>query len=231
MEPEFAPGVDDDLSVFALEYEQDGRRLRWALAVAVALHAGLFFVPLPAATAAAVAPATQPVYYLVEQVRFRTPQAAARPELVAPPVKRAQIPEPTPEAPEPIRVVDQVEQRIEVPIDDSLFGIPAAPPVASDLPEGPVEVGGDVKPPEKIFGPQTAYTEIARKRRVQGVVIVQAIIDKQGNVTNIKVLRGLPMGLEEVAVEAMKQWKFRPATLNGKPITVYYNLTVNFKLQ
>ncbi len=62
-------------------------------------------------------------------------------------------------------------------------------------------------------------------------MIVQAIIDKQGNVTNVKVLKGLPMGLEEAAVDAIKQWRFRPATLNGKPVTVYYNLTVNFKLQ
>ena len=62
-------------------------------------------------------------------------------------------------------------------------------------------------------------------------MIVQAIIDKQGAVTNVKVLKGLPMGLSEQAVEAIKKWKFKPATLNGKPVDVYYNLTVNFRLQ
>jgi protein TonB len=139
------------------------------------------------------------------------------------------IPDPTPDEPEPIRIVEEIEQEIEVPLDDAVFGIPEGPPASE--PEGPIQVGGDVKAPEKTFAPQPTYTEIARKARVQGVVIVQAIIDKQGNVTNIKVLKGLPMGLEEAAVEAMKQWKFKPATLNGKPVTVYYNLTVNFKLQ
>ena len=110
-----------------------------------------------------------------------------------------------------------------------MFGIPDAPPSAE--PEGPIMVGGDVKAPEKVSAPNPQYTEIARKARIQGVVIVQAIIDKEGNVTNVKVLKGLPMGLEEAAVEAIKSWKFKPATLNGKPVTVYYNLTVNFKLQ
>jgi protein TonB len=60
---------------------------------------------------------------------------------------------------------------------------------------------------------------------------VQAIIDKQGTVTNVKVLKGLPMGLDNAAVETIKTWKFEPATLNGKPVDVYYNLTVNFTLQ
>ena len=55
--------------------------------------------------------------------------------------------------------------------------------------------------------------------------------DEQGNVTNVEVLKGLPMGLAEAAVSAVKQWQFKPATLNGKPVAVYFNLTVNFQLQ
>jgi periplasmic protein TonB len=85
--------------------------------------------------------------------------------------------------------------------------------------------------PNKISAPQPQYTEIARKARIQGVVIVQAIINKQGNVTDVKVLKGLPMGLDQAAVDAIRKWKFEPATLNGKPVDVYYNLTVNFTLQ
>jgi protein TonB len=63
------------------------------------------------------------------------------------------------------------------------------------------------------------------------VVIVQAIIDKQGTVTDVKVLKPLPMGLDKAAADAVAKWKFKPATLNGKPVDVYYNLTVNFTLQ
>jgi periplasmic protein TonB len=62
-------------------------------------------------------------------------------------------------------------------------------------------------------------------------VIVEAIIDKDGKVTNVRVLKGLPMGLDQAAVDAVKNWRFRPATLNGRPVSVYYSLTVNFRLQ
>ncbi len=111
--------------------------------------------------------------------------------------------------------------------DEIVFGIPDAPPVAHT---GPVHVGGDVNKPVKIFAPEAQVSDVARKARIQGVVILQTIIDKHGNVTDVKVLKGLPMGLDEAAVEAVKQWKFRPATLNGEPIEVYYNLVVKFQL-
>ena len=139
---------------------------------------------------------------------------------------------PDSDEPEPIRTIDEIDQQVvDIPVDDVLFDIPSGPPPEKIDDTVPIQVVGDVRPPEKLFAPQPQYTEIARKARISGVVIVQAIIDKQGNVTNIKVLKGLPMGLEEAAVDAMKQWKFKPATLNGRPVTVYYNLTVNFKLQ
>ena len=104
-----------------------------------------------------------------------------------------------------------------------------APPAPE--PEGPIRVGGDVKPPEKIFGPNPRYTKDARKARIQGVVIIEAIIDKQGNVTNVKILKTLPMGLDQAAADAVYRWKFRPATLNGEPVAVLFNLTANFRLQ
>ena len=74
-----------------------------------------------------------------------------------------------------------------------------------------------MNPPVKIKAPQPQYTEIARKARIQGVVIVQAIIDKQGNVTSVKLLKGLPMGLDKAAVDAIKRWRFEPATLARVP--------------
>ncbi len=222
-------GVDADLVTFALEYDEDNKKLRWALIVAAALHFGLFLIHLPEMIQEEMKPAERQKVYVVQQVRFKPPQQQQQQEILKARSKKVPIPDPTPDEPEPIRIVEEVQQEIEVPLDDAVFGIPDGPP--SSEPEGPIQVGGDVKAPEKLFAPQPVYTEIARKARVQGVVIVQAIIDKAGNVTNIKVLKGLPMGLEEAAVEAMKQWKFKPATLNGRPVTVYYNLTVNFKLQ
>jgi TonB family protein len=96
---------------------------------------------------------------------------------------------------------------------------------ADDL---PLKVNGSVTPPVRLSGALPIYTEIARKAGVKGTVIAEAIIDRQGNVTNTRVLHGLPLGLDRAAVEAMKTWKFKPATLEGRPIKVYYVLTVNF---
>jgi TonB family protein len=111
----------------------------------------------------------------------------------------------------------------------------ASPPEPSPVEEprvrGPIRMGGDVTRPEKVSGPGAEYTRDARRARIQGVVILEVIIDENGNVTNVKVLKPLPMGLDHQAVEAVERWKFRPATLHGRPVAVYYNLTVNFRLQ
>lgn len=94
----------------------------------------------------------------------------------------------------------------------------------------PYRVGENVTRPEKISGRPPVYTEVARKARLTGVVILETVIDEQGNVTQPRVLKGLPMGLSEAAVEAVQTWKFKPATLDGRPVPVYYTLTVNFQL-
>jgi TonB family protein len=103
-----------------------------------------------------------------------------------------------------------------------------AAPLGVDLPH---RVGDKVTRPEKISGAPPVYTEVARKARVQGIVIVEAIIDEQGDVTNTNILKGLPLGLDQAAVEAVRTWKFKPAMLEGRPVKVYYTLTVNFKVE
>jgi protein TonB len=95
----------------------------------------------------------------------------------------------------------------------------------------PMRVAGDVQAPIRRVTIEPVYTEIARKARVEGIVIIEAIIDRQGNVTDARVLKGLPMGLDQTALEAVRRWKFSPGTLNGQPVPVIYNLSVNFRLQ
>jgi len=92
-------------------------------------------------------------------------------------------------------------------------------------------VGDDIRPPVKVFAPQLRLTEIARRARVQGVIILQTVIDRHGTVAGIKVLKGLPMGLEEEAVRTLSTWLFEPATLHREPVSVYYNLTMNVYLR
>ena len=70
-----------------------------------------------------------------------------------------------------------------------------------------------------------------RKARLQGIVILEAIITKDGNVESVRVLRGINPLLDNAAMRAVQQWKYKPATFNGRPVPVYLTVTVTFKLQ
>ena len=109
-------------------------------------------------------------------------------------------------------------------------GASAAPAAALPENDEPLRVGGDVTPPIKIAGDQAKYTEIARRARIQGIVVLEIVVDRAGEVTETRVLKPLPMGLDGKAIDAVRTWKFRPATFQGKPVAVYFIVTVNFRL-
>jgi periplasmic protein TonB len=73
------------------------------------------------------------------------------------------------------------------------------------------------------------YPPLARQARIQGTVILQAEISKDGNITNLQLISGHPM-LAPAAIEAVKQWKYRPYLLNGEPVEVETQIQVNFTL-
>ena len=73
------------------------------------------------------------------------------------------------------------------------------------------------------------YPPLARQARIQGAVELRAIISKSGTIENLVVVRGHPM-LSAAAIEAVRQWRYRPYVLNGEPIEVETEITVNFLL-
>ena len=81
-----------------------------------------------------------------------------------------------------------------------------------------------------MYGPPPAYPEEARKLRLQGVVIIEAVIDKEGCVTQDHILKGMPQGLSHAALAAVEKWVFEPARLEGQPVKVWYTLTINFQV-
>ena len=103
-------------------------------------------------------------------------------------------------------------------------GLPDAPP-----PCRPSGSGGQIKEPKKLKNVAPVYPDIAKQARVQGVVILECTISPQGKVTDVKVLRGIPL-LDAAAIEAVKQWVYTPTLLNGVPVPVIMTVTVNFKL-
>ena len=92
----------------------------------------------------------------------------------------------------------------------------------------PVPVAGNVVPPVVTHRVEPRYTELARRAGIQGVILIEATIDRQGNVVGARILRGLGGGLNEESIRKVEQWKFKPATLNGRPIAVYFNVTITF---
>jgi protein TonB len=106
-------------------------------------------------------------------------------------------------------------------------GLPDAPP--PPVKQEPVRVGGDIRPPNKIKDVAPKYPDIAKQARVQGIVILEAIIDPTGNVTNVRVLRSIPL-LDQSAIDAVRQWKYEPTLLNGVPVPIVMTVTVNFTL-
>ncbi len=108
---------------------------------------------------------------------------------------------------------------------------PAPPPAPTARVTGPVDATRLDAPPRLVSGAPPAYPALARRARVEGVVTLRCVLDKEGNVKDVTVLRGLPMGLTSAAVEAVKHWRYAPSTLDGTPVEVSLAVDVTFRLR
>ena len=93
----------------------------------------------------------------------------------------------------------------------------------------PMKVEGEVQRPELLHSVQPAYPESARKEKLEGITVVKTVIDEQGTVRDPEIATSSGHEvLDRAAVDAVSQWKFKPATLKGKPVAVVYSITVRF---
>lgn len=164
------------------------------------------------------------------------PRPASAPKVIPKPVVENQFVAPV-EVPEEITPEESIDMGVEggaggveggVPggvVGGIVGGLPDAPPP----PVQAVRVGGQIKEPKKLKNVSPVYPDIAKQARVQGVVILECTISPQGKVTDVKVLRGIPL-LDQAAIDAVKQWVYTPTLLNGVPVPVIMTVTVNFKL-
>lgn len=95
---------------------------------------------------------------------------------------------------------------------------------------GAFRIGGSVSAPQCLYCPDPEYSEEARKARHQGVVVLWAVVDETGRAQSIRVQKSLGLGLDEEAVRAVQNWRFKPAERFGKPVPVYMAIEVNFHL-
>jgi TonB family protein len=103
-------------------------------------------------------------------------------------------------------------------------------PERREFEKGAVRAVGDIKPPTLIKSVEPVYPEIARQAQVEGSVIVEARTDEKGNVENVRILRSIPL-LDQAAIDAVRQWKYEPMLIKGKPQKVVITVTVRFMLK
>jgi TonB family protein len=92
-----------------------------------------------------------------------------------------------------------------------------------------VRIGGVIKAPERTKYVAPGYPEIAQAANVTGIVIIEALVDEEGNVGTAKVVKSIPL-LDQAALDAVMQWKYTPTLLNGAPVPVVMTVTVNFSI-
>jgi TonB family protein len=97
-------------------------------------------------------------------------------------------------------------------------------------PAAPLPVGGDVKPAKLLTRVPPVYPALARNQHVSGDVLIDALIDPTGHVTTMKIISGQTL-LHQAAMDAVRQWKYQPATLDDKPVQMHLAVTVQFRLQ
>jgi TonB family protein len=135
------------------------------------------------------------------------------------------------DVPETATTAEQLPEMPPTPVET-----PAAePPAEREVAETP---SGGVYPAVPPGGTQPVvirrtpprYPSSARRAGIEGIVVVRAIIRRDGSVDDVEVLRDLPNGLGDAAADAVENWRFRPAEYQGRPIDVYYTVTINYRL-
>lgn len=99
---------------------------------------------------------------------------------------------------------------------------------AANALDKPMHVGGKVQKPIVVYTAEAEFSQQAREAKYSGIVSVYLWVDKDGKPSHIRVVRGAGMGLDEKAVEAVRQYRFKPATLDGQPVTVDMYVDVSF---
>lgn len=228
------PVPDVAVPSYLLDDPRDGRRLRLAVAAALAFHLPLLLLPDLGGEVTAAPEVEEPPVIVLQTPRFRPPEPPPEPPERPPVVEEravvVPVPDPTPIEPELFRELE-LPLPIE-PLPENVIVVPppppAPPPVAA--PAEVLRVGGRIARPKQLFAPLPAYTEVARRARIEGIVILEVRLDETGRVDDVTVLRSLGFGLAESAAAAVSRWRYEPARLGDRAVPVLMTITVNFEL-
>jgi periplasmic protein TonB len=223
-----------------------GARRRLTVTTSVAIHAliVLLLVVMPLIGGVSMPEAMDRIH------AFVAPPALPPPPAVQPPAAAPSAAAANPNA-APLHAPDTIAPEVSVPVPgvpevpgalpigpgynvprvpgglgEGALSLPAPPPQRRE----PVRPGGNVEFPKRVVYVAPVYPGIAQSARVEGTVILEAIIDETGAVTNLRVLRSIPL-LDAAAKEAVAKWRYSPTTLNGVTVPIVMTVTVTFTLK
>ena len=224
----------DESIAMQVAFPEEGKRSYVKVSLCIALYAVLALIWMPGFNL------KQPVYQVTSNERPVQRRKVLRPPPEKPAeavvtvdkkAKKMPMPDMTPDDPEPLLQLAEQVPPTPVATEDWEIGIPDGPPASNNV----AIVGQDgVEAPIFIKKVPPKYPADGIQVRLQGYVVLQAILKKDGYVSDIKVLRGLGkgrFGFEDEAIASLKQWSFLPGKVNGKPEDVRMNLRVDFILQ
>jgi protein TonB len=185
---------------------------------------------------------------LTREILTATPAPERTAPAAATPAPRATTPAAQPTA-VPAAVVPTQAPAVVPPPPETAPAVPTPAPTAAPAAVAPtqapaaapaaaaaaVQRGDMVDSPDTdvdaIFTPKASYPPLARRQRIGGVVILRALINENGTVQDVQVLRGVKpdLGLDAAATTAVKEWRFRPATKGGVPVKVWKTITIPFQ--
>jgi protein TonB len=219
----------------------------WTLVLSIVVHAGVIsgvvVAPLLATDTLPVPPRITE-YVRVTAAMPEPPAAAHTPQPAQPSPDAVPLQPPdaitpeVPRAPTPITDVTDVAVPGGINPTGAIFGqsnpdggeLPPPPPPPPPAPPAPLRVGGVIRAPLKIQDAAPRYPVIAQASRLEGYVILDAVISQEGAVQEVRVLKSQPL-FDAAAIEAVRQWRFTPTLLNGQPVPVVMTVTVVFSLR
>jgi len=225
---------------------RDGLRshLSGSVPISIAAHLGVLLMLLIVPLAADIA-LPLPEKGLPEFIRVAP--APPPPPAFAPASRRPSTTVPTDPSVAPPAAPPRIEP--ETPTLGPQFDVPIGPPgsvpaavgdIAGVAPPSPplplepprpatVRVAQLPEPPHKIVDFRPVYPDLARKARVEGTVILESVLDTSGNVTQLRVIRSVPL-LDQAALDAVRQWKYTPTIYGGRQVSVLMTITIRFTL-
>ena len=222
--------------------------MRWfMLPVSIGAHVfaaiALLIVPLAAEVERPVPAPLHPVHFtavarVTPEIAAQVPLRPAAPVLApsfadAPHTLEAErtTPAPAPSAGAAIGDTPSVGDGVTGDVGRTVaVGPPAEPAPRVLAPTGPVRVGEGVREPRKIVDARPIYPALALSVKVEGVVILEAVINERGAVERVRVLKSIAL-LDAAAIDAVSRWRYTPTLLNGTPVAVLMTITINFTLK